>query len=162
MKRLNLAFWFILTFSFLQSLNAQPAFEWIDQVAGAGYEEGKWIGIDASGNVISIGNFSATADFDPDAGTYFLTSKGGKPMYDSKLDASLIYPNPTEGNITLDLGTYYPSAEIAIADIRGRLIESKSHTDARIVDVFIQGPAGVYLLEVNAGDMRAVVRVVKE
>lgn len=51
-------------------------FVWAKSWGGTGYEDGRSIAIDPSGNVICAGSFSGTADFDPGAGTFNMTAAG--------------------------------------------------------------------------------------
>lgn len=67
--------------------NAQPALQWAKNIGGGRGDE---IKVDAAGNVYTTGYFSGVADFDPGAGTFYLTADGGgaDDAYVSKLDAN--------------------------------------------------------------------------
>ncbi len=73
---------------FVSKLDASGNFVWSKQLGGTLDEIGMSIAVDALGNVYTVGNFNGTADFDPDAGDYSLTSAGGSDIFISKLDAS--------------------------------------------------------------------------
>jgi hypothetical protein len=77
-------------------------------------------------------------------------------------DNLLIYPNPTKGNFSIDLGAEYASSVISIADISGKLIYSKSNTHSQILNLSIDAPAGIYIVSIQAGMNKAVIRLVKE
>ena len=70
----------------------QPIFQWAKGIGGtgAGGSTGNCVTTDASGNVYTVGRFNSTApmDFDPGAGTSFLTSNGGDDIFITKTDAS--------------------------------------------------------------------------
>ncbi|MCC6698654.1 MAG: SBBP repeat-containing protein, partial [Candidatus Hydrogenedentes bacterium] len=68
-------------------LDAAGDFVWAGQLGGPGFDGGMDIALDTDGNVYSIGNFVDTADLDPGAGTYNLTSSYAA-TYVSKLDGS--------------------------------------------------------------------------
>ena len=70
----------------LTNLNAQVSHEWVSQYSGTDDERGYGITSDGSGNVISIGYFRGTVDFDPGAGTTELTSTTLKDIYVTKVD----------------------------------------------------------------------------
>ena len=64
-------------------------FQWAKAMVGANNVYGSSIAVDDSGNVYTNGYFQGTADFDPGAGTFNLTSLGVSPnIFISKLDAS--------------------------------------------------------------------------
>ncbi len=73
-----------------------------------------------------------------------------------------IYPNPTNGFFLVDLGATYKEVQILITDISGKLIESKHITQSRVPNLFINGPAGVYFLTIQAKDKKATLRLIKE
>ncbi len=63
-------------------------FEWAKGMGGAGQDVGNAITVDAAGNVYTTGYFYDTADFDPGAGVFNLTSAGLQDIFVSKLDSS--------------------------------------------------------------------------
>jgi len=73
---------------FISKLDASGNFSWAKKIGGTSYEQGMSIAVDGSGNVYSTGYFQATADFDPGASTFNLTSLGNTDIFILKLDAS--------------------------------------------------------------------------
>ncbi|MBI4945790.1 MAG: SBBP repeat-containing protein [Bacteroidetes bacterium] len=72
----------------ITSCFAQPTFVWAKSMGGTDSDRGYSIAVDGSGNVYTTGSFTGTADFDPGAGTYNLTSAGAEDIFISKLDAA--------------------------------------------------------------------------
>lgn len=60
---------------------------WVKQIGGAGFDNGKAIAADASGNIYTIGTFQKTVDFNPGVGTESRTSAGFTNTFIQKLDA---------------------------------------------------------------------------
>jgi hypothetical protein len=73
-----------------------------------------------------------------------------------------VYPNPTHGNFSIDLGAIYESSEVLITDISGKLIDSKNISQSQVLNLSIREPAGIYIVSIQAGDKKAVIRLVKE
>ena len=78
---------------FISKLDSSGNFIWAKQIGGTDTDQGWSIAVDPSGSgaVYTTGFFKGTADFDPGAGTYNLTSTGGPldaDIFISKLDAS--------------------------------------------------------------------------
>ncbi len=80
--------WLTVIDIFISKLDANGNFLWAGRMGGTNGSYGRSIAIDGSGNVYTTGYFSATADFDPGAGVYNLTSTGSYDMFISKLDAN--------------------------------------------------------------------------
>ena len=77
---------------FISKSDASGNFVWAIQIAGTStssfYKDyGSSITTDASGNVYTTGYFYGTADFDPGAGVFNLTTGGNGGFFISKLDA---------------------------------------------------------------------------
>lgn len=82
MKKIHILFFFItLNYAAL----AQSNLIWAKQMGSIGSDAGASIAIDNSGNVYTTGFFTNTADFDPGAGVYDLTSNGNEDIFISKL-----------------------------------------------------------------------------
>jgi len=73
-----------------------------------------------------------------------------------------VYPNPTGGNFSIDLGENYESASVRVTDINGKLIQSNSYNGRQFLDLKLEVPAGVYLLVIESEQKRTVIRLVKE
>ena len=73
----------------------------------------------------------------------------------------LVYPNPTDGNFSIDLGATYTTVEILISDINGKLIRSEKYGQEQVISLSIKEPNGVYLITITAGDKRAIIRLIK-
>lgn len=73
---------------FVQKLDASGNFQWARSFGSGFYDNGEFIAIDASGNIYATGNFQATVDFDPGAGTANLSSAGSFDVFVQKLNAS--------------------------------------------------------------------------
>jgi hypothetical protein len=74
--------------SFVSKLDPSGNFVWALKLGGTSFDEGLGIFVDGSGDVYTTGNFQDTADFDPRAGTFNLTSVGDSDVFVSKLDSS--------------------------------------------------------------------------
>jgi len=73
---------------FISKLDAEGNFVWAKQLGGTNNAEGRSIAVDASGNVYTTGFFAETADFNPGAIVFNLTSAGSNDIFVSKLNAS--------------------------------------------------------------------------
>lgn len=73
-----------------------------------------------------------------------------------------LYPNPTNGNLSINLGETYHTVAISITDLNGRLIQSKAYIESQLLSLKLEEPAGVYLLVIKSGDNKAVIRLIKK
>lgn len=70
---------------FILKLDATGDFAIAKSMGGAGDDIGYSLAIGNSGNLFSTGTYNGTADFDPGAATFNLTSTGGADLFISKL-----------------------------------------------------------------------------
>ncbi len=138
-------------------------------LAGASYQ---WLDCDKSYSIIAGKN---SQSFTPAAtGNYAVkitqnSCSDTSICYNVKLgkientfeQAVLIYPNPTNGIITIDLGYNFQNTEITLRDIMGRLIGQYNHINKQTFEIDVPGPSGIYFLNVQAGDKMAVLRLTK-
>ncbi|CAN5351258.1 hypothetical protein BH09BAC3_BH09BAC3_08890 [soil metagenome] len=74
--------------AFISKFDRDGNFLWVKSVGGTNLENGRSIKLDNSGNIIILGNYSSTADFDPGSGTANLTSSASDDIFILKLDAN--------------------------------------------------------------------------
>ena len=77
-------------------------------------------------------------------------------------DILTVYPNSIFGNFSIDLGAIYESSVVLITDISGKLINSKTISQSQDLNLSIMEPAGIYVISIQAGEKKAVIRIVKE
>lgn len=71
---------------YVTKLDASGNLAWSKSIGGTGADNGYSVISDLSGNVYVFGDFTGTVDFDPNAGTYNLTSNGQGDIFMLKLD----------------------------------------------------------------------------
>jgi hypothetical protein len=159
---------------FISKLDAAGNFDWAINMGGTGLDNGNSIAVDGSGNVYTTGWFEFTVDFDPGAGTSNLTSSG-QDIFISKLGPSgvgisknnfgnslAVYPNPTKGELSIDLSTSYDDVTVIIRNQLGQAVFKKSHSGSNLLQLNIPGEAGMYVIEVTSDDKKAFLKVMKE
>lgn len=77
-------------------------------------------------------------------------------------NALTVYPNPTDGDFSIDLGGTFNTVTITMTDLSGKLIQSKTYNESQLLNLKIEEPAGVYLIKIESGDKKAVIRLLKE
>jgi len=73
---------------FISKIDLSGNLIWAKRIGGSGADNGNSIAIDSTGNVYTTGFFSGTADFDPGAVAFDLTTAGQTDAFVSKLDPS--------------------------------------------------------------------------
>ncbi len=73
-----------------------------------------------------------------------------------------LYPNPTVGSFSIDLGQTYKFTSIRITDLIGKTIQSQSFTNSQILNLNINESAGIYLLLIESTDKKAIIKLIKE
>lgn len=92
---------------FISKLDSSGNFIWAKSIEGSGlYETGASITTDIQGNSYTTGYFMETADFNSNAGTFYLTSNGSEDIFILKLDANgnLVWAK-NHGGMGKDRGT---------------------------------------------------------
>jgi hypothetical protein len=74
--------------AFVLKLDNNGNYIWARNMGGTVLDEGHSIKVDAGGNVLTTGMFAGTADFDPSAAVFNLTTGAAYDIFVSKLDAS--------------------------------------------------------------------------
>lgn len=70
---------------FILKLDSNGLYQWSKSIGGTDYEWGYGIDVDQNGAVYATGHFAGTADFDPGANTFSLSSPGFEDIFVLKL-----------------------------------------------------------------------------
>ena len=73
-----------------------------------------------------------------------------------------VYPNPTSGNFSIDLVETYNATTITITDLNGKLIQSKTYNKSQFLNMKLEQPAGIYLLNIETEAKKAIIKLIKE
>ena len=63
-----------------------------------------------------------------------------------------VYPNPTFGNITIDLAKQQSEVQITLYDMYGKLVYSNNYQDSKLIEFSFDAPPGVYYLDIKSGE----------
>ncbi len=74
----------------------------------------------------------------------------------------LLYPNPTEGSVTIDLNQTCTNLKIEVRDIAGRLISKTAQNSAAVIHLIIEGEVGFYNITLLSDEGKATIKVLKE
>jgi len=75
----------------------------------------------------------------------------------------IVYPNPTNGNISIVLGAIYPTIITRVLSTNGKTISTREFNNLGTINIDIEGASGYYFVEITAsGNKKAVIRILKE
>ena len=63
-----------------------------------------------------------------------------------------IYPNPTLGNITIDLAKQQTEVQVTLYDMYGKLVYLNKYQDYKLIEFSFDAPPGIYYLDVKSGN----------
>ena len=89
-------------------------------------------------------------------------SPAAVPSVEGSLSHIEIFPNPTLGQVSIDLTQCLHPTELNITDIHGKSIYTMHCPKGELIDVNLEGPAGIYLLSLESGNTTSVTRLMKE
>lgn len=76
--------------------------------------------------------------------------------------ALVVYPNPTDGTVFVNLGAIESEVEVVLHDMNGRIIKRQTWSGSEQLEIRIDGASGMYFLAIQSVDGRkAVVRIEK-
>jgi hypothetical protein len=82
-------------------------------------------------------------------------------QYNDFAKAPVIYPNPTSGQVIIDLNSIYKSIDVIIRNELGQELKSQGFCNTNSLQINIPGDAGIYFIEVTADKNKAVLKVKK-
>lgn len=162
--------------AYINKLDSSGNFIWTIQLGGTEEVLGRCVAVDDNDNVYTTGSFNGTADFDPAATTFNLTSTGSYDIFLHKMeppnlsvsennftDVFKIYPNPTDGNLIVEFEKEQNSLTLVLRNIIGQVVDTKFVTNSNRVEIHINEVSGIYLLELTErNNQKTVVRIMKK
>lgn len=73
----------------------------------------------------------------------------------------IVYPNPTSGMFTVDLGRILGEFTVSITDMKGKAIHQTRYRNTDKFEMNLDLPSGIYMLIINSGNDRATIRLIK-
>ena len=77
-------------------------------------------------------------------------------------DGLILFPNPTDGEFSIDMQHNYPLVIVSVTDLNGKLIQSVRYENSQLLTLRLALPTGVYLLNFKSVDKKATIRLVKK
>ena len=160
---------------FICKLTSSGNLVWAKSMGGLGVDLGGSIAVDDLNNVYTTGYFQSTVDFDPGPGVHNLTASGMGDVFILKLSNSTtgisennlrhsitLFPNPTEGKITISTNSTSGIDAVIIRDILGKEVFVKNFSSAMQIEFTLEGASGLYFVELICGDNKSYSKVIKE
>jgi hypothetical protein len=123
---------------------------------------GTSVALNSKGNILAVGapNNNGTGTYSGHVRVYTIAGVG---IIENSFSNNLkCFPNPSKGNFSMDLGKTYSDVSIRLTDIHGKSIEVKTYPEIQLINLKVTEPAGVYLLMIESGNKKALIRLVKE
>ncbi len=73
----------------------------------------------------------------------------------------VVYPNPTNGFVTIQLGETLNVFSVRVTDISGKEISNSQYKNTDRVDMNLNVQPGIYLLTIKSDDKKATIRLIK-
>lgn len=115
-------------------------------------------------NVVGIGAL-VNDDGGTDAGqarVFFYDAILNIHQPDENLQVINSYPNPTRGTFYIEMKSYWKDASVIIRNSLGQKIAQKTYCYSDVVEVNLDGEAGIYFIEVQTTDRQVFLKVTKE
>ena len=75
----------------------------------------------------------------------------------------VLYPNPTKGEVGIELAENFATVQLTIKNIIGQKISSKKYENIDKVNTIIEGEKGIYFVQISTNDGRqTTIKVIKE
>ena len=114
------------------------------------------------------GNFTISGNTDTEGFTCqfpvnFIFQTGLAVENAPSFENTLISPNPSNGNYTVQFGKQLTNLTATVRNSAGQIVSTENQTSADGIQITISGPAGIYFLELNTPtESKKVMKLVKE
>jgi hypothetical protein len=73
----------------------------------------------------------------------------------------IVYPNPTDGIVKIDLGETLTEFMVSIMDVNGKLVRKTIYKNTKMFELNLNVQSGIYLLTINWENKKATIRLTK-
>ncbi|RMA66434.1 SBBP repeat-containing protein [Ulvibacter antarcticus] len=160
---------------FILKLDANTNFIYALAIGGTAYNAIKNLNISTIGEVYSSGAFANTGDFDPGSGVTNLTAiDPGGDLFIQKFSSTLsaeeylnqlqtkVFPNPTSGSFTINLGKSYSEINTTITNMLGQVIASEKFENTNNLQLEIEKATGIYIVNVSTSEgLSETIKIIK-
>lgn len=126
---------------------------------------GQAVRVSSDGNIVAIGG-QGNDDNGEESGhvrVYDLSAIVLSVEYNEISKNLTVFPNPTKGAFSINFDDTQESLTVRLLSVTGQEIETKSYQNTERIQLELNQPSGVYLLEIwDEQNNRAVIRLVKE
>lgn len=144
--------------SILTATESEASYQWLNCEGNTPIDGA----IDQSYSVTSSGNYAVIITQNECSDTSACYSVVATGIIENDLSNEiLLYPNPTDGNFTIDLGEISRSARITITDLRGKIMHTTAYHNSQMLNLEFENPDGVYLLFIESEEKKGVIRLIK-
>ncbi|MDP2175965.1 MAG: SBBP repeat-containing protein [Bacteroidota bacterium] len=74
----------------------------------------------------------------------------------------VFYPNPTNGKLIIELGKELNNVQLTVRNLLGQEIYYKNYASANQIELNLESPSGIYLIEILSNGKKAVLKILKE
>ncbi|MDE0772994.1 MAG: T9SS type A sorting domain-containing protein [Salibacteraceae bacterium] len=106
-------------------------------------------------------NHGCTYDFDINLTKNTIDSTVGIIENDFS-DNILLYPNPTNGDFSIDLREEFLSATVTITDLNGKFIQANKYENDQLLKLNLEAPIGIYFLTIETEDKKTQIQIIKK
>jgi hypothetical protein len=159
---------------YVSKLSASGSYVWAHHMGGASNDVGNCVAVDASNNVVTVGYFAGSCDFDPQGTTVSLSTAGLDDIFITKWSQSAVgveefptneytvFPNPSNGMLTINATSDMQTANINIYSSLGSLVQTQQANGQQIVIDLSELVQGFYILEIDNGNSKSRINVMKQ
>jgi len=73
----------------------------------------------------------------------------------------IVYPNPTDGIVKIDLGETLTEFMVSIMDVNGKLVRKTIYKNTKMFELNLNVQSGIYLLTIYSENKKATIRLIK-